>query len=110
MKLPNADKVIIDPRKIIDYLLNVDHPHGGSKARLLLSLGYSSPQWQQLDVDLRRMHLTEDYVATRHSTWGIRYEIVAPISGPSGDMVLFRSVWQIDLGTDVPRLITMYPE
>jgi hypothetical protein len=24
--------------------------------------------------------------------------------------VMFHSVWQIDLGTDVPRLITMYPE
>jgi hypothetical protein len=110
MKVPNADRAVIAPAKLIDYLLDVDHPHGGSKARLLLSLGYSSAQWRQLDADLRRMHLTEDYVATQQSNWGIRYEIVAPISGPLGDTVLFRSVWQIDLGTDVPRLITMYPE
>ena len=63
-----------------------------------------------LMADLRRMHLTEDFVSTSQTIWGMRYEIVAPITGPSGDAVLFRSVWQIDLGTDVPRLITMYPE
>jgi hypothetical protein len=110
MKIPNADKATIERTKIVHYLLDVDHPDGGSKARLLESLGYSSADWLQLDSDMRRMHLTEDYMATRQSLWGVRYEIVAPITGPSGDTVMFRSIWQIDLGTDVPRLITMYPE
>lgn len=110
MKVPNADKAVIEPAKIARYLLDVDHPHGGTKARLLVSLGYSAASWQQLDADLRRTHLTEDFVATSQTRWGVRYEIVAPITGPSGDTVSFRSVWQIDLGTDAPRLITMYPE
>lgn len=110
MKLPNADRAVIDPAKIVRYLLDVDHPDGGSKARLLVSLGYSAADWQQLAADLRRMHLTEEYVTTSHTTWGVRYEVVAPITGPAGGTVLFRSVWQIDLGTDAPRLITMYPE
>ena len=110
MKIPNADNAIIEPAKIVDYLLDVDHPHGGSKACLLLSLGYSSADWQQLEADLRRMHLIEHFVAINQTVWGVRYEIVAPITGPSGDTVLFRSVWQIDLGSDAPRLITMYPE
>lgn len=110
MKVPNAGQAIIEPAKLVDYLLDVDHPHGGSKARLLMSLGYSSADWQQLDADLRHMHLIEDSVAMRQTAWGVRYEIVAPITGPSGDTVLFRSIWQIDLGSDAPRLITMYPE
>jgi len=110
MKVPNADKAVIDQAKLVRYLLDVDHPDGGSKARLLVSLGYSQSNWQQLEADLRSMHLGEDFVATSQSIWGVRYEIVAPLIGPSGDAVLFRSVWQIDLGTDVPRLITMYPE
>jgi hypothetical protein len=110
MRIPNADNAIIEPTKIANYLLDVDHPDGGSKARLLESLGYFSANWQRLEADLRSMHLTEDYIATRDTVWGVRYEIVAPITGPSGDTVMFHSVWQIDLGTDVPRLITMYPE
>ncbi|HEY4234316.1 MAG TPA: hypothetical protein VGM76_12870 [Lacipirellulaceae bacterium] len=110
MKLPNADRAIIDAAKIRDYLLDVDHPYGGSKARLLVSLGYSAASWQQLEHDIRAAHLPENVVATINTLWGKRYEIVAPIAGPSGDSLMFRSVWQIDLGTDAPRLITMYPE
>ena len=110
MRIPNADNAIIDPTKIANYLLDVHHPRGGSKARLLESLGYSSADPSKLDADLRRMHLMEDYIATRQTPWGVRYEIVAPITGPTADTVMFHSVWQTDLGTDVPRLITMYPE
>jgi hypothetical protein len=110
MKLPNAAYAIIDQAKIVDYLLDVDHPHGGSKAKLLLSLGYSAGSWSRLESDLRAAHLDEEVIDTGHTLWGQRYEIVAPITGPSGDTVLFRSVWQIDLGTNRPRLITMYPE
>jgi hypothetical protein len=93
MRIPNADHAVIDPVKITHYLLDVVHPRGGSKARLLESLGYSAGDWRQLHADLHRMHLIEGYVATRQTTWGIRYEIVAPITGPPSDTVLFRSVW-----------------
>jgi hypothetical protein len=110
MKMPDLYKAVIASEKIVRYLLDVDHPYGGSKARLLLSLGYSPAHWQQLEMDLRTAHLTEYVVETKQTNWGVRYEIVAPLTGPSGDTVVFRSVWQIDLGTDVPRLITMYPE
>jgi hypothetical protein len=110
MKVPNATLAIIEQAKLVSYLLDVDHPQGGTKARLLVSLGYSAANWQQLDSDLRSTHLAEDVVATSLTVWGSRYEIVGPLTGPTGDTVLFRSVWQIDLGTNTPRLITMYPE
>lgn len=110
MRVPNAENAIIEQAKVVRYLLDVDHPQGGSKARLLLSLGYTTVQWSQLDADLRQQHLAEEFVAASPTPWGDRYEIVAPLSGPNGDTVLFRSVWQIDLGSDAPRLITMDPE
>jgi hypothetical protein len=110
MKLPNAENAVIERLKLSGYLLDVDHPQGGSKARLLVSLGDSIATWTQLESDLRSMHLPEDVVAISQTQWGTRYEIVAPLTGPSGDFVVFRSVWQIDLGTNAPRLITMYPE
>jgi hypothetical protein len=110
MKLPNAEHAVIQQAKVERYLLDPDHPYGGAKARLLSSLGYSADNWRQLAADLRAMHLSEDVVLIRRTAWGVRYEIVAPLTGPGGDTVAFRSVWQIDLGTDAPRLITMYPE
>lgn len=110
MKLPNAVSAIIEENNAIEYLLNVNHRRGGSKARFLNSLGYSAQDWQRLDYDLRQQHLTADVVAHRETTWGQRYDIVAPLTGPTGDTVMFHSIWQIDLGSDQPRLITMYPE
>jgi hypothetical protein len=110
MKLPNAEFAIIEQEKITNYLLDVEHKRGGSKARLLHSLGYNLENWQQLELDIRRTHLTGEVIESRETLWGNRFDIVAPLTGPSGDTVMLRSVWQIDLGLEYPRLITMYPE
>jgi hypothetical protein len=110
VKVPNAENAIISEEKLRLYLLNPAHRRGGSKARVLLVLGYSAANWQQLAADLRAQHLTADIECQMDSDYGERFEIVAPISGPNGRSILFRSVWQTDIGTDHPRLITMYPE
>src|SRR3954447_26682132 len=104
MKLPNAANAIIEEAKLIDYLLNANHRRGGSKAKLLISLGYSAQNWRRLDDDIRKQQLAADIVEQRESAWGQRYDIVAPLTGPSGDTVMFHSIWQIDLGSDLPRL------
>lgn len=109
-KLPNADQAVIAPDKLRDYLPNPDHRRGASKVNLLLSLGYRTAEFQRLEADLRRQHLPADVASTFKTDYGMRYEIVAPLGGPNGRTVLFRSVWQIDTGTDYPRLITMVPE
>jgi hypothetical protein len=36
MKLPNSERAVIAPEKLVDYLLNIEHKRGGAKARLLL--------------------------------------------------------------------------
>ena len=110
MKIPNATRAEIAEEKLREYLLNVEHHHGASKARLLLSLGYRPESWRELETDIRLQHLTVDVDVTKESEYGTRYEIVGPLVGPLGQSVDFRSVWQIDIGTDHPRLITMYPE
>ena len=110
MKIPNAEHAVISPEKLRDYLLNSEHRRGGAKARLLISLGYHRESWHVLDKDLRAQHLAADVAVTLETEYGVRYEIVAPLTTPSSQSVSFRSIWQIDTGTDHPRLITMYPE
>ena len=110
MKLPNAENAIVAEDKLVEYLLDIGHRRGGGKAKLLHSLGYEAQHWRLLAEDILREHLPAEVVEQRDSIWGRRFEIVAPLTGPTGDTVLFRSIWQIDLGTDHPRLITMYPE
>jgi hypothetical protein len=110
LKIPNFDKAIIAPDKLCNYLLNAAHKRGGSKAKLLMLMGYSTEDWRSLEDDLRSQHLSCDFACELDSEYGQRFEIAAPLSGPSGRSIVFRSIWQIDLGTENPRLITMYPE
>jgi hypothetical protein len=110
MKLPNADNAIIAQDKLVQCLLNTTHRKGGSKAKLLLAMGYTPENCQQLEADIRSQHLPADIAESEQSDYGARYDIVAPLTGPAGRTVVFRSVWQIDVGTEAPRLITMYPE
>jgi len=110
MKVPNADRAVIAPEKLRDYLLNPAHKRGGPKARLLLSLGYTADDWPRLESDLRTQHLTADVHEESESEYGRCYAVVGPLQTPGGKVVVFRSIWQIDDGSDVPRLITMYPE
>jgi hypothetical protein len=109
MTIPNADKAIIAPQKLRDYLLNPAHRRGSAKARLLLSCGYRADAWQVLEADLRTQHLTTDLAVAKDNMYGRRFEILAPLATPSGRRINFQSIWQIDDGTEVPRLITMYP-
>jgi hypothetical protein len=85
------------------------HKRGGAKAKLLLSLGYRTNASETLETDLRTQHLSLDATRTSQNAYGMVYEIEGPIKTPSGRIVRFVSVWQIDTETDVPRLITMYP-
>ena len=95
--------------KLTGYLLNVSHKRGGPKARLLLSVGYRADDPQRLESDLRTQHLSLDVTRTSENAYGVVYEIEGPIKTPSGRIVRFCSIWQVDTGTDVPRFITMYP-
>src|SRR5438105_342950 len=91
VKIPNAENAVIAASKLRDYLLDPTHEWGGSKAKLLISLGYSAADYQRLEVDLRAQHLTVDYSEESDSAYGKSYVIVAPLNTPSGRSVVFRS-------------------
>ncbi len=93
MKVPNAENAVIAPEKLRDYLLNSEHRRGKSKARKLLSMGYETDRWQQLDSDLRQQHLTADIDAVEANDYGTVYVVIAELTGPDGSVALFRSIW-----------------
>jgi hypothetical protein len=110
MKILNRDRAVIEPRKLINYLLDPEHNRGGSKATLLIQFGYSQENWQQLERDLYDFHLSSDVDIVKETRYGLRYEISAALPIPIGRSLLVRTVWQIDKGTDFPRLITLIPD
>jgi hypothetical protein len=109
MRIPNADKAVIAAEKLRDYVLNPAHRKGASKARMLLACGYRADAWHVLEADLRTQHLTAEVALIKDNQYGERFEIHAPLMTPSKRIITVHSIWQIDRGTHVPRLITMYP-
>lgn len=110
MKIPNSDRAIIESSKITEYLLNTEHQRGGAKARLLIQFGYSPDNWQQLEEDIRRFHLDQDVNLITETPYGTRYQISANLLTPINRPLLVKTVWQIDIDTDSPRLITLVPD
>ncbi len=54
------ETTIIDPKKLRDYLLNLSHPEGATKAQYLAEMGYNQENSHILDIDLRNQHLTHN--------------------------------------------------
>ncbi|MGO8765393.1 MAG: DUF6883 domain-containing protein [Limisphaerales bacterium] len=109
MKLPNADKLVIEREKIVDYLLNPTHRFGASKARFFDRFGFESEHWQQLAEALRLHGQTHEVKCVRETGFGPRFQVEGKLNAPDGRSPRVRSVWQHDYGAVAPRLITAYP-
>lgn len=48
MKLPNADKAVVEREKVEDYLLNSAHPDNGGKAQFFERFGFHRNEWKIL--------------------------------------------------------------
>ena len=110
MRIPNADRGVIESAKVHGYLLSRSHPVGRFKAAFFLALGYSPDGWRQLEADLRSQHLSQGAVLEERTQYGQKYAIRATLVGPSGSSADVTSVWIVRTGEDFPRFVTAYPE
>ena len=110
MRIPNAERAVIEPAKLHAYLLSRNHPIGRFKATFFLALGYSSENWRQLEADLRSQHLSQDATADERTPYGQKYAIRATLVGPSGRSAEVVSVWVVRTGEEFARFVTAYPE
>ena len=110
MRVPNADRAVIDPVKLRGYLLSRSHPVGRFKAIFFRALGYSPEAWRQLEADLRTQHLSRDATLEAQTPYGHKYVIRATLVGPSGTSADVVSIWVVRSGEEFPRFVTVYPE
>ena len=109
MKLPGADRALIDPSKVRDYLLSASHPVGRFKAVFFIALGYSPTAWESLAEDLRR-HATENEAHTAETNpYGQKYEVHGKLNGTAIRAAVLVSVWIVLRGEDFPRFVTAFP-
>jgi hypothetical protein len=110
MPIPGADTAVIPPEKIIDYLLNLSHPVGGSKARWFLSIGYDTGQPDQLADDLKQLVRTSDDFVAESTSFGVKCKVKGPLTPPTGQAGNVVSVWIVETGTSAPRLVAVVPD
>jgi Domain of unknown function (DUF6883) len=110
LRIPNADRAVIEPAKLHDYLLSRGHAVGRFKASFFLALGYSADTWRQLESDLRGQHLSRDATAEPPTDYGRKHAIRDTLVGPSGQSAEVVSVWVVRTGEDFPLFVTAYPE
>lgn len=109
MPIPDADQAIVSPEKIQDYLLNREHPDGGSKAIWFESLGYELSAWQTLANDLLEVARTCEQFDTAQSVYGVKYLARGTISRADQRVGCVLTVWIVEDNTP-PRLVTAYPD
>ena len=108
MRLPNAERAVVDTEKLRGYCLNTEHPRGRHKARVFLSvLGLAASDTQRLCKALLRAAVAEDAVLTETDEYGRRYQMdFELINGNRKARV--RSSWIVRHGEDFPRMTSCY--
>lgn len=84
MRLPHADQAVIDPRKIHDYVLSLEHPVGRFKAIFFAAVGFSRENWEEFRSELKRIVLQEEAEVGERTAYGQKYLVRGTIVGPTG--------------------------
>ena len=108
MKLPNAERAVVDVRKLRHYCLNPEHPRGQHKARVFKSaLGWTAEQAEDVRRRLLEAVLREDASFLGADDYGQRYTLDFGVQGVGG-VATVRSLWIIRYGEDFPRFASCY--
>ena len=109
MKLPNADKAVVEREKVEDYLLDSTHPDNGGKADFFTQLGFHRERWEVLAVALKALAVSAEVTGASETPHGKKYVVVGRIHSPSGKTPLVQTIWIVDKGLDTVRLVMAYP-
>ena len=108
-KLPNVDKVTVDPNKVKNYALDPNHPVGGNKAKVFeSSLGYNQSNADQLMKQVQNKLPNSEAILGVKDQYGQRFTVDMQITGPNGNTATVRTGWIIDPGAEIPRMTTIY--
>lgn len=108
MRLPRPDAVVVDVRKVRDYLLSATHPVGQHKARFFAALGFTEASAALFISEVRRIANSEDVLAVEDTAFGRKYTVVGQLTGPKGTAQV-ETVWFEEAGVPSVRLVTVVP-
>ena len=109
MKIPNAERAIVEVDKLTEYCLNPVHPRGRHKARVFESaLGITASDADTLRDALRDAVLSDDALMGEGDEYGQRYVVEFELTGPAGDATV-RSAWIVRAGGRVAGPKSSWP-
>lgn len=109
MEIPNAERAVVDIRKLRNYCLNPQHHRGRHKARLFTSLlGINSNDAEALRNALLETVKTQDAQLGEKDAYGQRYTLDFTLNWRD-KQARIRSDWIIETGSDIPKLTTAFP-
>ena len=74
MKLPNADRAVVEIEKLRDYCLSSSHPRGRRKARVFVTaLGITADDADELKGVILSAVTTEESTPTERDGYGQRF-------------------------------------
>jgi hypothetical protein len=107
-RLLNAEKAVIDPRKLTEYALNPTHPVGGNKAKVFESaLGFNQSNADTLLKQIQQGVADHSPVAGTVDKFGSRFTVDIPVTGPKGKGVV-RTGWIFKGDSEIPELTTLF--
>ncbi|MBC7555030.1 MAG: hypothetical protein H7257_13765 [Taibaiella sp.] len=108
--MPNSNLSFVAQEKIADYLLSTTHAVGKAKAKFFSAFGFDVEDADTFRGALIQHSVVRDVNREVPSPFGVKYTLVCEIQTPDERNPCIVTVWIINTGTNVPKLITAYPE
>lgn len=108
-KLPGVSCALVEQHKITEYLLNLTHEQGASKARFFLARGFSLTAWAVFGDALVAQGANNQVTKVTQTDYGMRYQVDCHCPTPDGTNPCIRTVWEIAPDSQCPRLLTAHP-
>lgn len=103
--LPGA---VVPDAKVRDYLLDAGNVQNRGKAGLFGPFGFNRDEWQILATALRCHPIDNDVAEEKLSPHGTKYVVRCNLVSPDGRNPCITTVWIVDAGASIPRLVTAY--
>lgn len=102
------EEIVIPREKLVNYVLNLDHPVGRNKAILFKELlGIGAKEWRYLAAQIINGISNGKVHEIRKSEYGIQYHVDIPIVGLNNQHRTVRTAWII-INNDPPRLTSAF--
>ena len=108
MKLPNAERAVVEIEKLVDYCLSPEHPRGKHKAHVFrAACGLTQEHADEVRQQLLEIAVQNEAAQGPYVRHGRRYVVECVLRVPTGQAAAV-TAWVVRDGEDFPRFVSAY--